>query len=285
MPQPPAAQNPSPGRRVRRKKSALRRRLDLWRKRWRKIRGLISATPPAIRTIVVIALTVGVTAMVNLVYHVIHKPTEMLFPVSGVLKKTPEETWRRYGSLFREYSTANVTPELLAALAQTEGAGDPVARTYWRWRLAWPPFEIFKPASSAVGMYQMTDATFADAKRYCIRRHVVIEGNPWGDWDSCWFTDLYTRVLPNHAVELTAVHLDRALASMIEHQHLQTATSQQKQELATIIHLCGATPAKEFAQHGFRLAPGERCGDHDVASYLDKVDALRRQFERIAGTR
>ena len=26
-----------------------------------------------------------------------------------------------------------MTPELLAALAQVEGSGNPVARTYWRW--------------------------------------------------------------------------------------------------------------------------------------------------------
>jgi hypothetical protein len=54
--------------------------------------------------------------------------------VSGALTKTPSETWRQYGPLFREHSTAVITPELLAALAQVEGVGNPVARTYWRWR-------------------------------------------------------------------------------------------------------------------------------------------------------
>ncbi len=243
------------------------------------------ATPPAWRTVAIMVVAIAVFAAANLVYHVIRKPTEMLFPVSGVLKKTPAETWRQYGSLFREYSTATITPELLAALAQVEGAGDPVAHTYWRWRLAWPPFEIYKPASSAVGMYQMTDATFADAKRYCIRRHIVIEADAWGDWSSCWFTDLYTRVLPNHAVELTAAHLDRSVAAILAHHQGSKATSQQKQELATIVHLCGAGPGKDFAQRGFRLMPGERCGDHDAAAYLDQVDALRRQFERLAAER
>jgi len=34
--------------------------------------------------------------------------------------------------LFNEYSTATITPDLLAALAQVESAGNPVARTYWR---------------------------------------------------------------------------------------------------------------------------------------------------------
>jgi hypothetical protein len=123
------------------------------------VRRIVGATPPAIRTVIVLALAVGIFLLANLVYHVIRKPTEMLFPVNGVLKKKPPETWAEYGPLFREYSTASISPELLAALAQVEGAGDPVAHTYWRWRLAWPPFEIYKPASSAVGMYQITAAT------------------------------------------------------------------------------------------------------------------------------
>jgi len=34
--------------------------------------------------------------------------------------------------MHRSYSTTSITPELLAALAQVEGAGNPVARIYWR---------------------------------------------------------------------------------------------------------------------------------------------------------
>jgi len=89
---------------------------------------------------------------INLVYHVLRKPTEIFVLVNGGLNKAPAETWRQYAPLFREYSTAAITPELLAALAQVEGAGNPVARTYWRWRLSWNPFALYQPASSGVGM-------------------------------------------------------------------------------------------------------------------------------------
>jgi hypothetical protein len=75
----------------------------------------------------------------------------MFFPVSDAMNKMPAETWEQYAPLFREYSTATITPELLAALAQVEGAGNPVASTYWRWRLTWNPFAVYQPASSAVG--------------------------------------------------------------------------------------------------------------------------------------
>ena len=118
--------------------------------------------------------------------------SELFFPVSRAFDKMPGETWRQYGALFREYSTHAITPELLAALAQVESDGNPVERTYWRWRLTWHPFAIYEPASSAVGMYQMTDAAFAEAQHHCIRRHTVVE-------EGCWFNSLYTRIVPSDA--------------------------------------------------------------------------------------
>src|SRR5690606_35049610 len=105
-------------------------------------------------------------APTNWIYQVIRKPSELFFPVSGVLSKTPAGTWQTYRPLFERHSTAIMSPDLLAALAQVEGAGNPVARTYWRWSLTYQPFEIYRPASSAVGMYQITDGTFGEAPRY-----------------------------------------------------------------------------------------------------------------------
>jgi len=104
-----------------------------------------------VRLVVIAATVLAVLAAANLVYQVARKPTELLFAVSGTLNKRPAETWREYAPLFREHATAAITPELLAALAQVEGAGNPAARTYWRWRLTWHPFAIYQPASSAVG--------------------------------------------------------------------------------------------------------------------------------------
>ena len=163
---------------------------------------------------------------------------------------------------------------LLAALAQVEGAGNPVARTYWRWHLTWNPLELYRPASSAVGMYQTTDATFREAKRYCIHNHAVVEDGPWHDVRSCWFNGLYTRVVPSHAVELTSAHLDRGVASTLEHQRITTATLQQKQDLAAVIHLCGAGAGEVYPKRGFRLTANQRCGDHDVRGYLAQRQRL-----------
>ena len=256
-----------------------------WFRRWRKRASTalskLNAVPPAVRTIAIAAVALGVFSVTNFVYHVLRKPTEMFFPMSGALNKMPAETWRQYAPLFREYSTATITPVLLAALAQVESAGNPVARTYWRWRLTWHPFEIYQPASSAVGMYQLTDAAFADARHYCIRRHTVVEEGAWNDWNSCWFNRFYSRVVPSHAIELTAVSLDRNIMEILTRWPSTAASSQQTQDLAAIVHLCGAGPAAAFARHGFQLMPGQRCGDHDVAIYLARVNAMKRQFQRF----
>lgn len=224
------------------------------------------------------AAAVAVLAAANWVFQLLRKPSEAFFPLDRALAKTPAETWRGYGALFREHSTAIMTPELLAALAQVEGAGNPVARTYWRWRVSWNPVEVYRPASSAVGMYQITDARFAEAKRYCIRDHAPLDDGPWHDPRSCWFNALYFRVLPSHAVEMTSAFLDRRVAQILSRQRIAGATLQQKQDLAAVIHLCGATPADAFARRGFRPAAGERCGEHPLGAYLARVSALKRSF-------
>ena len=240
--------------------------------------------PLAVRVIVVMVLLVSVWVPVNWMVQVARKPTELFFPVSDALRKAPAVTWQRYGPLFNTHSTAVITPELLAALAQVEGSGNPVARTYWRWRFSWNPFEWYRPASSAVGMFQMTDGTFAEARRYCIQSHVVVEDGPWSDLRSCWFNALYTRVVPSHAVEMTAALLDRTVARILERNRIVTASLRQRQDLAAVIHLCGRGAGNAYARGGFRLRAGERCGDHDIRRYLAKVDALKRQFARLAAS-
>lgn len=239
------------------------------------------AAPPAIGLLAAALILLALWSAANWTVQVIRKPTEMFFPVSGALSKTPPETWREYGPLFRAHSTAVITPELLAALAQIEGAGNPVARTYWRWRLSWNPFEWYRPASSAVGMYQITEATFREAKRYCIHDHALAEDGPWYDVTSCWFNVLYTRVVPSHAIEMTSAFLDRSVANTLRSRHIAAATLQQKQDLAAVIHLCGAGAGDAYAQRGFRSNARQRCGDQDLGSYLALVNAMKRQFARL----
>jgi hypothetical protein len=248
------------------------------RRAWRSFRRM----PFPMQMIVSLVLLATLAVTVNLLYQVIRKPTELFFPVSGTLYKSPVETWDEYESIFRRHSTAVMTPEFLAALAQVEGSGNPIVRTYWRWSWKPEPFEMYRPASSAVGMYQITDGTFEEAKRFCIHDHVVVEDGPWNDWRSCWFTGLYFRVVPSHAVEMTSAYLDRGVAEALSRHRIRSATLRQKQNLATLMHLCGVGAGNLYARRNFRLAPGQRCGDHSAAGYLTKVDSMKRIFTRLA---
>jgi hypothetical protein len=243
----------------------------------------LRAAPPSVQLITAGVVVAALFFALNGLYQVIRKPAELFFPVAGTLNKAPAETWRKYGPLFRKHSTAVMTPELLAALAQVEGAGNPVARTYWRWRFSWNPFELYQPASSAVGMYQITNAAFRDAKRYCVHDHAVVDDGPWHDWSSCWFNGLYTRVIPSHAVEMTSAYLDRHVGWTLVRQRIKEATPRQKQDLAALIHLCGPAVGQAYARRGFRLTPAARCGDHDARAYLVRVNAMKRYFAFKAG--
>ena len=60
---------------------------------------------------------------------------------------------------------------------------------------------------------------------------------------------------------------------------------QRTEQLAAVIHLCGAGPANASARRGFHLLPSERCGDHDVAAYLAEIDAMKQKFLGLASER
>ena len=139
---------------------------DRWRQRAQRVLGRFRAIPTATRVILIGIAVLAVFSVTNFVYQILHKPTEVFALIPGESNKAPVETWTQYASLFREYSTTSISPELLAALAQVESAGNPIARTYWRWRLTSDPFAVYEPASSAVGMYQMMPR--------CRRRKVIV---------------------------------------------------------------------------------------------------------------
>jgi len=276
---------------ARRKRAGARRRrtstfkwLRKWwpsvavRQRWMRA---FSRTPATLQFSVLAAVLVALWFGLNWIYQVVRKPSELFFPVSGVLYKIPEETWDTYESVFRKHSTSTITPAFLAALAQIEASGNPVARTYWRWSMTEGPFDLYRPASSAVGMYQITDGTFAEARHYSIHDHVVVEDGPWHDFRSCWFNGLYTRVIASHSVELTAAYLDRKVAQALANAGIKRASIRQKEDLAAMIHLCGAGAGERYARRGLRLIAHQRCGDHDVRAYLNRVQGMKTAFLRL----
>lgn len=235
---------------------------------------LVTNAPPSVRIAGIAAIVLAIFASINLVVQVVRKPTELLFFVGHRLSKEPAKTWRQYGPLFRTFATRSISSELLAALAQVESSGNPIDRTYWRWRFSFNPFNIYQPASSAIGLFQMTDPAYAEVAHLCIRANSV-ENTGCG-------LGPYMRVIPSHAVELASIYLDRNVAAVITRSGHTPASEQQRQDLAAFIHLCGGGPATAYARRRFQMKATERCGDHLVATYISKVNAMKRKFHQLA---
>jgi len=245
---------------------------------WRKLRR----APLALQIGIALGICIAIWLAANALVQLARKPSEIFSPVSGALDKLPAETWRSYEPIFRAHATATITPDFLAALAQVEGAGNPVARTPWRWRLTEDPFDVYRPASSAVGMFQITDGTYQQAKRYCIHDNEVAETGPWYDWRSCWFNWLYFRVVPSHAAEMTSAFLDISVQRTLRQLKKEHAALREKQDLAAIMHLCGVAAGEAFAKRGLRLAANRRCGGQNVGAYLGQIHAMQRAFATLA---
>lgn len=239
------------------------------------MRKTFARAPRMVRIAGGVAMLLAVVVLVNIAYQTMRKPTELFVLVGHALDKDPPETWRQYGPLFRKHATATITPELLAALAQVETSGNPLARTYWRWRWSFNPLAIYRPASSAVGLFQMLDAAYSDAARFCVRGNAVTE-------TGCGSPFLYIRAIPSHAIELASVYLDRNVADVLTRAGDVKASARERQDLAAFIHLCGAGPATAYARRKFQMIADERCGDHLVASHVARVNVMKRQFLRLA---
>ncbi len=214
----------------------------------------------------------------NACYQMARKPNELLGLLLPRAAKAPSETWRAYGGLFREHSTPAVAPELLAALVQVESAGDPLARARWRFRWSANPFNVYGPASSAVGLLQMTDGTYEQARRLCIRGHAVAREGAWYDPRACFLNALYFRTIPSHAIEMTAAYLDLASEQILARPGVRPPSPDERRALAAVVHLCGPERGATFARRGFRPLRGERCGDQDLGAYLARVRILAAAF-------
>ena len=71
-------------------------------------------------------------------------------------------------------------------------------------------------------------------------------------------------------------------SSTLELEGVGAATLRQKQDLAGVIHLCGAGAGGVYAKRGFRQGAEQQCGDHDVGRYLERLRALQRVFAKLA---
>jgi hypothetical protein len=90
------------------------------------------------------------------------------------------------------------------------------------------------------------------------------------------------RVIPSHSVELTSAYLDRKIEQIMRRNGVKSASLRKKQDLAALIHLCGAGTGNLYVRRGFRLAPGQMCGDHPARVYVARVNSYKRVFAALA---
>jgi hypothetical protein len=128
-------------------------------------------------------------------------------------------------------------------------------------------------------MFQITEGTFAEARRFCVRDGKVYR-DP-GNGSVCWTTPVYSRLLPAHAIEMTSARLHH-YAESIAAGARKRASIRDLQALATVIHLCGVGKGERFARAGYSALRIGRCGDHNPAVYLARVRGLQGQFQKIS---
>lgn len=213
---------------------------------------------------------------INFIYQIVRKPTEIVGLLGEGLKKSPSETWRNYGEDFKAKATDIMTADLLAALAQAESSGNPVVRTYWKWNFSRLD-RLYAPASSSVGMFQITEGTFDEAKQYCLVDRVPVRQTE-GDL-RCYGSLYYSRLVPSHAIEMTSARLHYLVDQVLNDHKIKNATVKQKQDLAVVIHLCGLQKGKQLARAGMHASRIGLCGDHSPVSYLNRVASYQRKFK------
>ena len=167
-------------------------------------------------------LTLALWATVNTVYQVIRKPTRC----SSRERHAQQATCRRRGASTRRLphrSTAAISPEFLAALAQVEASGNPVARAYWRWTWTLDPLDVYRPRRARSASIRSPTARSTRRAATASAGHPGGPGRPLVAWQSFWFNWLLFRIMPSHSVELTAAYLDRAVAGALARYRIRRA--------------------------------------------------------------
>jgi hypothetical protein len=130
-------------------------------------------------------------------------------------------------------------------------------------------------------MFQITDGTFVEARKRCIRDHKVVTDGPWYDPSSCWFNNFYSRIIPSHSIEMTAAYLHQNVTNILAARRVTTVTPAQREKLAAVIHLCGAKRGETLVSRDFRVNLSDRCGTHSLSRALDKVERAKQRFARL----
>lgn len=217
-------------------------------------------------------LYVIVTVLVtNFIFHIANNPIHVLSFFSDSMLKRPSETWQSYGSIFRAAEKGRVRGTLLAALAQVESQGNPLAAPDWQFSFSTDLTELYAPASTSFGVMQITKGTFDLILKTCKK----------GESD-CPYAGLATRARVRDSVFMTSGHLNRSMEELVGAKQLKKLSESNVVKLASIIHLCGPDVARRLVRVKFNTELLPRCGSHWPSLYTRRVAELKKQFENIS---
>ena len=105
-------------------------------------------------------ILVGSFFALNFLVQIGGKPAEALGMLGLGKSRSLAETWHDYSRDFRRHATEIASPTFLAAMAQVESSGNPLATPKWRFRWSGSAWRWFSPESTSVGLFQLTDDAF-----------------------------------------------------------------------------------------------------------------------------
>jgi hypothetical protein len=235
--------------------------------------------PYAQQTFLLVAALISVLLILagNFAYQIYRKPADLLNLLGFGKAKTLQQTWKSYKPYFYRYSIGFITPEYLAALAQTESAGNPFATPKWRLKFAQDWSRFYSPESTAVGLFQLTNPTFAKASQFCVRDGEILRAAKFGTPKSCWFNWTYLRISPKDSTQIVSAHLYQETGETLGSLY-DKVSDQTKRRVASLIHLCGRAKANEFLKRKFNLEKLGLCWSYNPSAYIHRVEFYERHF-------
>lgn len=220
---------------------------------------------------------------ISLTTHLFRDSLSLIGLVLPSKPQSPQDTWDEYKKYFRHYSTKDLSPVFLAALAQTESRGSFVSAPRWTFNFKRGPFDLLKPESNAFGIMGLTSSNFSKMKSFCVTLGNAEVTRTWYQVDGCWFNFLSTRLSPANSIEHTAAFIQASVNKKIHGEGLDLSHD-KVETFAALLHRCGVTEAlKSLSDVPLLDSKGLSypCGKTDTTVYLSQVFKNKRIFEKI----
>lgn len=213
--------------------------------------------------------------------QLVQKPAHLLSFASSYFYKTPYETWKTYHADFKKYQTSTTPSYVLAAIAQVESSGNPIATPKWEWNFKNSWHSLYSPVSSSVGLYQFTTPTFNRAAKFCVH-----EGKLYSKVEAhqilhpCWWSRFGFRLSASSSIRTASAYLHKEVSELLKRFNMSHLGVRSKSRLAMVVHLCGKHKASLLLQKRSLHSLGY-CGRHKVSKYIKKAEQLTRKFKSL----